>query len=56
MRIKVEDGKVLCGWYALCENPAGGVVSHPVLGDVPACRRCADKDRQELHITTFRVK
>lgn len=33
----------ICEWFALCENTADGVVSHPVLGDVPTCQRCADR-------------
>lgn len=32
-----------CRWYALCENDADGFVSHPILGAVPTCTRCADK-------------
>jgi hypothetical protein len=32
-----------CQWFALCDNSADGVVKHPVLGNVPTCRRCADK-------------
>ena len=32
-----------CEWFALCDHPADGVVSHPVLGDVPTCERCATK-------------
>jgi hypothetical protein len=32
-----------CQWFALCANPADGVVRHPVLGDVPTCKRCAQK-------------
>lgn len=32
-----------CDWFALCPNPADGVVEHPVLGWVLACLRCADK-------------
>lgn len=37
-----------CEWYALCPNPADGTVSHPVLGDVPTCERCAAKHGLEL--------
>lgn len=33
----------LCEWFALCTRPADGVVSHPILGWVPTCQRCADK-------------
>lgn len=39
----------MCEWYALCDNPADGMVSHPILGEVPTCQRCADK-----HDLTFK--
>ena len=32
----------VCEWFAMCDHEAIGVVSHPVLGDVPICQRCAD--------------
>jgi hypothetical protein len=37
-----------CQWYLLCDNPADGMVSHPILGDVPTCTRCATKHDLEL--------
>lgn len=44
MRFEVTpEGDVICGWFALCENVAIGVVAHPVLEYVPVCQRCADK-------------
>lgn len=33
----------ICQWFLLCDNPAAGVVVHPVLGFVPTCERCADR-------------
>lgn len=33
----------VCQWFALCTNVATHVESHPVLGDVPTCDRCADR-------------
>jgi hypothetical protein len=30
-----------CEWFARCTREAAGVVSHPVLGDVPTCQPCA---------------
>lgn len=33
----------MCEYYALCTNQAEGVIEHPILGNVPACKRCADK-------------
>jgi hypothetical protein len=32
-----------CEMFALCTSPADGLVKHPVLEWVPACKRCADK-------------
>lgn len=32
-----------CAWFALCDRPADYTVSHPILGEVPTCRRCVDK-------------
>ena len=32
-----------CQWFVKCINQAVGVVPHPILGDVPICKRCADK-------------
>lgn len=32
-----------CQWFAHCENEATTTKSHPVLGAVPACDRCAAK-------------
>lgn len=32
-----------CRWFALCDREADGVVEHPVLGDVPTCKRCANR-------------
>lgn len=44
MQIAVNDnGEVLCGWFALCENVADGYVEHPALGPVPTCERCATR-------------
>ncbi len=34
---------VPCLWFALCDHPAIGTVSHPIIGEVPTCQRCADK-------------
>lgn len=38
-----HDPEGRCEWYALCPNPADGVVAHAVLGEVPTCQRCADR-------------
>lgn len=40
--LRDEDGYVVsCSWYAMCSNPATEVESHPILGGVPVCERCA---------------
>lgn len=33
----------MCEWFALCDHEATGTRSHPVLGEVPICDRCAAK-------------
>ncbi|TEA09089.1 hypothetical protein CCUG60884_00258 [Mycobacteroides salmoniphilum] len=32
-----------CMWWARCLNPANTVMEHPVLGNLPICKRCAEK-------------
>ena len=32
-----------CKWFLRCDNPATGIMPHPVLGAVPICQSCADK-------------
>ena len=32
-----------CRWYALCDNETSTALSHPILGLVPCCERCAAK-------------
>lgn len=34
---------MICEWFLLCTQPAHTRRSHPVLGDVPICLRCAAK-------------
>lgn len=36
-----------CMVFALCDRPATTTTPHSILGDVPACQRCADR-MQEL--------
>lgn len=38
----------VCRWFALCDQPADGVVAHRVLGHVPTCERCATRLGLEL--------
>jgi hypothetical protein len=35
--------RIVCQWFALCDRPADGVITHPILDDVPCCTRCAEK-------------
>ena len=37
-----EDENVYCAFFAMCDRPATTTVPNPILGDVPACQRCAD--------------
>ena len=30
-----------CNWFLKCTNEATVLIPHPLLGDVPACDRCA---------------
>lgn len=39
---------VYCEWYALCMNSPDGTVTHPVLGEVPTCERCARRHALKL--------
>lgn len=34
---------MVCEWFALCDHPADGVRTHPILGAVLICTRCADR-------------
>lgn len=43
----------MCDWYAACDNPPDGVVSHPVLGDVLTCERCAARHSLDLRVPEF---
>lgn len=40
----------MCDWFLLCENPPDGMVAHPVLGEVPTCRRCAERLDLDLEV------
>ena len=42
----VSVGQV-CQWFALCDREATTTVAHPILGDVPACERCAERARRD---------
>lgn len=33
----------VCQWFALCDHPATGTMTHPVLGEVHICDRCRTK-------------
>lgn len=32
-----------CEWFALCDNPATNIVSHPILGPLRVCDTCVVK-------------
>ena len=35
--------EIECQWFALCSNPSDTFLDHPILGDVPICKRCFEK-------------
>lgn len=37
-----------CEWFALCANPAEGLLPHPALEWVPTCARCAGRAEEPL--------
>lgn len=39
-----------CKWLPRCTNPAGGVVNHGPLGDLPTCDECADRYDLDLRV------
>lgn len=39
---------MICAWFAGCTNPVEGAIVHPILGEVPACARCAEHAEQPL--------
>jgi hypothetical protein len=47
--LRVQMAISNCQWYARCYNPIAGTTPHPILGDVPICKRCATK--HDLPIT-----
>jgi hypothetical protein len=46
------DGPEPCGWFALCDQPAAGMVAHPALDSVPTCLRCATVHQLDLYEPT----
>lgn len=42
-----EGLRLVCAWFATCDNPAEWVTRGPlgdgVIGEVPICQRCADR-------------
>lgn len=40
----------MCEWFLMCANEAAGTVTHPILGEVPTCERCADKAGKTLNV------
>lgn len=43
MKKKQKQPKQECQVFLLCRNEATTTIPHPILGNVPACQRCADK-------------
>lgn len=49
--VRVLSSAPGCRYFAMCDRPAAGTTSHPVLGAVPTCQRCAD--RFDLDVRPF---
>lgn len=32
-----------CQWFMMCNRKATTTMSHPILGDVPICKKCKEK-------------
>lgn len=41
--VRALSAAAACEWFARCDRQAVILVSHPVLGWVPCCQRCADR-------------
>jgi hypothetical protein len=39
----MTEQEPLCEWFAGCRRTAEVIAVHPILGDVPTCRVCADR-------------
>lgn len=46
----VACDRVLCQWFARCDNYATHAEPHPILGSVPACDRCPGIGRERTEI------
>lgn len=40
----------ICRWFARCANETTTALSHPILGLVPCCTRCATKVGAEAEL------
>lgn len=38
--------EVVCEWFLLCENTATSMEPHPILGEVPICDRCHERNER----------
>lgn len=47
-KILDASDRVRCQAFAYCDQPAEGMIRHPVLGAYVACPRCAARLGQEL--------
>lgn len=36
----IEEVDDSCKWFAGCESPATEYTPHPILGNVPTCKKC----------------
>jgi len=40
---KFPISEIVCQWFRDCKKPSETIEFHPILGDVPICKRCSEK-------------
>ena len=51
--MNVQPVKVPCQWFVMCDEPADGVLAHPLFGYLPCCARCARVVGEQLTPADF---
>jgi hypothetical protein len=53
-RNKLEASRPMCKWYLNCDHKAVTTQEHPILGQVPICRRC-QRRYENLEMKTGKI-